>query len=48
MATVWYLAIQHLWLMQAGGVGRAKAWLWSMLTFGAASGLVAAANLLAT
>lgn len=47
LATVWYLTIQHLWLRQAEGVGRVRAWLWAMVTFGAASLLVGAANLLA-
>ncbi|RZJ03932.1 MAG: hypothetical protein EON89_09920 [Brevundimonas sp.] len=46
--TVWYVAIQHLWLMQIPGMQRWRAWMWSAGTFGAASGLVGVANMLAS
>lgn len=46
-ATAWYLTIQHMWLMQADGVGRVRAWLWSLGAFSAAGLLVGALNLLA-
>lgn len=45
--TLWYIAIQHLWLMQIQGMTRWRAWAWSAGTFGAATGLVGVANLLA-
>lgn len=47
-ATVWYLGVQHLWLMQVAGVARWRAWFWSIGTFGTAMGLMAAVNLLAS
>jgi hypothetical protein len=46
-ATLWYLAVQRLWLMHVDGMTRARAWAWAIGTFGAATGLVFAANLLA-
>lgn len=45
IATLWYLSIQHLWLMQVAGVSRLRAWAWATVTFAGASGLVAAANI---
>lgn len=48
IVTVWYLVIQHRWLMQVVGVTRPRAWFWSIGTFGAAMGLMVAVNLVAS
>ena len=43
--TLWYLNIQHLWLMHIPGVSRWRAWIWATVTFGGASLVVALANI---
>lgn len=46
-ATVWYVTIQHLWLMTVPGLSRLKAWLWAVGLFVLTTGLVIAGNALA-
>lgn len=44
--TVWYVAIQHLWLMSVPGLSRARAWGWAIGLYLATTGVVFAANTL--
>lgn len=46
--SAWYVSVQHLWLMQVAGVGRARAWLWSIGTFVTAMALLVVINLIAS
>lgn len=45
-STVWYVAIQRLWLMHVDGMTRIRAWAWAIGTFVAATGLVLLADVL--
>jgi len=42
--TVWYIAIQRLWLMSVPGMTQARAWGWALGLYLATTGLVVAAN----
>lgn len=46
--SAWYVSVQHLWLMQVAGVGRVRAWLWSIGTFVTAMALLVVINLIAS
>jgi hypothetical protein len=46
IVTVWYVAIQRLWLMAVPGMVQHRAWVWSIGLYLLTTGLVVAANAL--
>jgi hypothetical protein len=46
VTTVWYVAVQRLWLMAAPGMTTLRAWIWAIALYAATTGLVVAANTL--
>lgn len=46
VTTVWYVAVQRLWLMAAPGMTTLRAWGWAIVLYLVTTGLVVAANAL--
>lgn len=46
VTTVWYVAVQRLWLMAAPGMTTLRAWSWAIVLYLVTTGLVVAANAL--